>query len=73
MENRNGEEDCETPSVDKGRYPHAENARARESENECDRAQTKADSRSDVSESNAPRCDARDTTKEEKDLRAPRT
>jgi hypothetical protein len=40
---RDGEEDNADPSVDKGRGPHAEDARAPEDKNDCDRAEAEAE------------------------------
>jgi hypothetical protein len=42
MENVDGDEHYEGPAVDEGRHSNAQDARPRESENECDRAQTEA-------------------------------
>jgi hypothetical protein len=43
MRNRDGEEDNEEPAVDEGRGAHAEDARAREDEDNGDRAEVKAE------------------------------
>ena len=43
MGNRDGEEDNADSSVDKGRAPHAEDARARADEDNRDRAQAQAE------------------------------
>jgi len=65
----NGEDD-EAATVDEGRRADAQDARAGESENECDRAQAEADPGSDVSASNETRCDAGGRSKEEKGVMA---
>jgi hypothetical protein len=58
MGNSDGEEDYETPSVDKGRRAHAEDARAGEDKDDCNCPQTKAERTSDLSERVGTLCDA---------------
>ena len=69
VEDIDGEDD-EAASVDEGRRADPKDARARESENECDRAQAQAECGSDVSASNATWCDAGRRTEEEKGVMA---
>src|ERR1700730_9641571 len=54
-------EDNETAAVDEGRRADAQDARAREDKDNCDRAQIEAQCGGDVSESNETWCDARST------------
>ena len=65
MGNRDGEEDDrdnedgeakKVARVDEGRYSDAENARARESENDCGRAEIKAELCGDATKSIGSRC-----------------
>jgi hypothetical protein len=65
MENVDGDEHYEGPAVDEGRHSNAQDARPRESENECDRAQTEAERRSNAAESNETWCDTRGWSTEE--------
>jgi hypothetical protein len=67
----NGEED-EAAAVDDGRCPHVEDARAREDENNGDRAQTQAERGSDVSASNETWGDAGGRSREEDRVRSRR-
>jgi hypothetical protein len=69
MENRDGEEGYEAPSVDEGGHSHAKDARAREDKDDCDCAQTEAQRGSYASEGDGAWCDAGDIAKEEKEIR----
>jgi hypothetical protein len=69
MGNRDGEENNEEPSVDKGRAAHAEDARAGEDKDDCNCPQTKAERTSDLSEGVGTRCDAGNGSEETEGVR----
>ena len=69
METRDGEKDNEEPTVDEGRATHAEGTRARADEDNGDRAQAQAKLCGDASEGVDIRCDAGDTSKEERGVK----
>jgi hypothetical protein len=65
MGNNDGQEDYAQPSVDKGRAAHAEDARAREDKDDCDRAEAQAERGCGVSAGIKARRDAGWRSREE--------
>ena len=64
MGNRDGEEDYEASSVDERGRSYPQNARTREDEDNCDRAEIEAQRGSHESEGNEIGCDAGRTSQE---------
>jgi hypothetical protein len=69
MGNDGGEEDNEEPAVDEGRGAHAEDARAREDKDDCDRAEAQAERGCGVSAGIKARRDAGRRSREEEGVK----